>query len=308
MGQARVLVKRFARRRGEVGRVAKRIALIWMPVMTVIFTAMVVFGSSRSFLIEARTDSVTVGFVGTGAVESQMAGPTQWRLPQTTVCRPAAAPRPGATDLCGADFEPQGPVGEQRIQWPGGSTVRLRRADGLIIDVLDAPNVTGADDIAAGSRLIVPAGVLRDMGALTFHGTVTLGEDMASGARYSLHDGRWEAREAGWLISVLRSATEVVKAGTFAAGAKATIIKDDRPAMAFGHLRIAPGQAMAVTLLSEPGDTILSERHFGVAGPVLIKPDWVDVAVSSPLLLAIAAIISALISMAKVMADRPKKD
>lgn len=63
-------------------------------------------------------------------------------------------------------------------------------------------------------------------------------------------------------------------------------------------------------MISLLGDTALSVRHFGLRDPVIIRPDWIDVAISSPLLLAMAALFSVLASVGQVLMlgfRRPKE-
>jgi len=292
------------------GRQATRALMILMLVLTALMVAALVFGSSRSFLVEARTASLTLTF-GTASGPDGTPRPAgdEWRLTGALACRPAPLPRRGATDPCGAAYAPQGAPGEHILDWAPGTTIRLRNdADGrLTIEIRAGMAARGYPD---GTLLILEPAAQRRLGALTFHAAATLGEDMAAGARFYLTGGRWEAREAGRVTSMFRGGvTEIIKTGDFATGARARILKDGEPAQVSGQVVPAPGGGpMEVTIISEAGDTALGVRHFGVRDEVVIKPDWVDIAVDSPLLLALAAIFSLLAAAKQALVDTTRKD
>lgn len=258
-----------------------RILLLGMVVFILVFAALVTSGAERSFLVESRSDTVTLTFDR---------GVNAWSLREAVLCEPVAVPRLGATDACGAAYAPPSVPAEQFIEWRADATVDVggTRDGGLEVHILGGMEPEFAD----GSRLLVSPSGWADTGALTFRGGAEVGRDMASNVASYLHSGRWEAREEGPVTSFLRSSTEVIKTGTLATGAVVTVLREDSPAQVHGHIVPAPEGGLSVTLLSEFGDTALSIRQFGLDGAVLVKPDWVDVAVSSPLLLAIIGIIT----------------
>ena len=257
--------------------------------------ALAAAGSDRSFLLEARTNGLSIRFDSAG---------TAWRLPATQRCVPVEIPDPSRTGPCGPAAAPDGAASEWAVAWPEGTQVDLtRRPEGALeVRVVSGG---GAGD-PAGTVFVLPARAWPEAGALAFSGAVTLGDDMRTGLRRYLLAGRWEAREAGPVTSLLRGVTEVVKTGELATGAKVSVLRGDAPARVYGYVTPGP-DALAVTMISEAGDTALSVWHYGLEAPVVLRPDWVDVAVSSPLLIAVATIFTILVSLGQVLttAGRP---
>ncbi|MBJ3763355.1 hypothetical protein ILP92_11420 [Maribius pontilimi] len=260
-----------------------------------VFLALLLFGSSRSFLVEARTGGLKIEFS-----ESS----NSWRLPDAVLCLPLEIPTFPPDPDCGIAAKSDGPPNERLIAWADGTIVEIsgERGGGIRIEAMSGNTAT----LPMNAAFIVSRNAWQRAGALTFRGYATIGQDMSDGASHYLREGRWEAREAGWLTSVFRSVTEVVKTGDLPTGAKVTAIIDGEPALAYGHLARGMGPrdeetGLDVTMISEFGDTALSVRHFGLRNAVVIKPDWIDVAISSPLLLAVAALFSILASFVQVL-------
>lgn len=273
-------------------------------VLSVVFLVLLLFGSSRSFLVEARTNGLQIEF---------SEGINAWHLPNAILCLPLEFPSFPPDPDCGIAAKADGPAEEQLVTWTDGTVIEVNaeRGGGLRIEALNG-NTTA---LPVNAVYILSNDAWHMAGALTFRAYATLGQDMTDGSRHHLRDGRWEAREAGWVTSLLRSVTEVVKTGELSTGAKVTVIVDGEPALSYGH--ITPGDrssdgnpGLNVTMISQLGDTALSVRHFGLRDPVIIRPDWIDIAISSPLLLAMAAIFSVLASVGQVLMHglkRPKE-
>lgn len=259
-------------------------------IVVTLFLSLIIFGSSRSFLVEARTGGMQISF---------SEGQNIWRLPNALLCEPLDTPSliPDAT--CGQASSPKGSAREWILNWSENTVVNLNSRDdgGLEIAIVDPGGMANAPN----GVLIMSRAAWRDTGALTFRASVIVGQDMQVGAANFLHDGRWEAREAGVVTSFFRSLTEVVKSGELSTGSKVAILADGTPAKVYGHVIPAEQGGLAVTMISELGNTALSIRHFGLDQPVLIEPDWVDVAISSPLLLAMAVIFSVLASISQII-------
>lgn len=277
-----------------VPSVAARIAGLFLSLTLIIlllgFLLLLLFGSSRSFLVEAETGGVRLVFAGDS---------NQWRLPNATLCLPVEIPLAPPDDECGSAARSDGIARERLVDWPAGATVDISRtANGsLSIEVVSASGL----DVPANAEFKIDAEAWKGAGALTFRAAATVGQDMRTGARHYLHSGRWEAREAGPVTSLLRSVTEVVKEGTFSSGATVTVMIDGNPALVYGHLIPGETETIALTMVSELGRPVLFERHFGVAEAVRIEPDWIDIAISSPILLAAAAIFSIIASGGQVL-------
>jgi hypothetical protein len=268
------------------------LSVILTLAVPILFTFLVNFSSSRSFLIEARTGELELTF-GNGANE--------WRLPDATLCLPAAMPQDEPSAFCDAGSFADGPPAERLIYWRENEKVKVQiMPDGALI----IRSLAGTKDIPAGGYLFVSPGIWNESSTLLFLAKTTLGSDIASGTRHYLWSGSWEAREASAATFLFRSETEVVKSGTFAAGARVSVVNGENDIVSYGHIaRRSSDGPMDVTMLSDFDDSSLSIRYYGVQGQVLVRPDWVDVATNSPLLLAIAALFPLLASMALFLSD-----
>lgn len=265
-------------------------------VLIVLFLFGITYRVERSFLIEARTTGTSIVFAGIG---------NAWNFPAATLCAPRAVPDLRRAEAgegpCGADLYVITALSDETLDWPDGASVDVHLdSDGAFVIELLHP----IGERPAGTLIVVAPEAWAIQGALTFRGTLSVGEVMASGARHFLLDGRWEARESGWAISLFRGVTEVVKQGALSLGAEASIIAGDGPAIMYGHLTPSgAGAAMTVTAISQPGDTALRLVHFGFEKPSVIRPDWIDTALASPFLLALVALLGLLTSVTQVLRD-----
>ncbi|MEO0567087.1 MAG: hypothetical protein AAF066_05105 [Pseudomonadota bacterium] len=282
-----------------------KLRLFLMAVLfAVLFVALSAIGVSRSFLVEAQTSGAEIKFKDSG---------TAWYFPQATLCTLRDNPNPRTTSkpdaLCAAGWYTETPPQELRLTWPENTRIDLRIDDdrAFVIEIL-----TDAGLHSKGSLIIIRPEDWQGHAALAFRGAVVIGESMSSGARHYMTTGRWEARETGLAISLLRDSMETVKQGTFARGAQATVYVNDAPALMFGHitpnLTSSPwspnaDDAFYITMISESGKTELRLFHFGFAEPSVIRPDWIDSTLSSPLLLAAIVILTFLASLTQFLGD-----
>ncbi|QBF31477.1 hypothetical protein CFI11_09635 [Thalassococcus sp. S3] len=255
------------------------------------FLVLTVATANRSFLIEAHTTTLDVVFGE---------GQNVWRLPEATVCIPLDVPDFASKGPCGIAFEAKGEPSEAIISWAENTKINVStQSDALQITVLEAPG----SDMIERSYFLLSAKSWKSAGALTFRASVIVGQDLQSGSRNLLLNGRWEAREAGLVTSFFRNVTEVVKQGTLPAGSKATVLIDGNPARVYGHFTQSEDNTLYVNVVSQLGNTALQLNSFGLDEPILIEPDWVDSAISSPLLLALAVFFSILASASQVFSD-----
>lgn len=264
--------------------------LIASPILVILVDALF---PNRSFVIAAETHSLKIEFGG---------GDNAWLLPNARVCAPSPNADPKApVGGCPAGYLPVRDSGDDRsVEWTSGTVVNLRVGlDGdLEITITNGGTAQLTEDMA----IYVNAADWQDFGAYTFRGVIQIGEDMATGGSGYLVGGRWEARDAGVLTSWLRGVTAVVKSGEFVTGAAVTILDNATPAQVFGHFRpSSSGRSMDLTAVTQNGRIMLSERHFGVSGPTLIKPDIVDVLVSSPVVIAATVLVSILAKISQVL-------
>lgn len=263
--------------------------------LLIVFLALLLFGSSRSFLVEAQTDGLQIEF---------SEGSNAWRLPSAVLCMPLNAPTLRPDPECGWAAVADGPADEKLVTWADGTIVEVNaeRDGGLRIVALNGNTAA----LPMNAMYIMSHDAWQKTGALTFRAYTTIGQDITAGSRHFLRSGRWEAREVGWVTSFLRSVTEVVKTGELSTGAKVMVTITGEPALSYGHITLGNGSSdesvgLDVTMISQLGDTALSVRHFGLRDPVVIRPDWIDIAISSPLLLAMAALFSVLASAGQVL-------
>ena len=292
LGRLPLGISALALMRRHRGRLSGSVLPVLALIFVTIFLALIVFGSSRSFLVEAQTDGVQISFGD---------GQNLWRLPNAILCVPLDAPSLKPDAVCGQASAPEGQAREWLLDWSDNAVINLHARDdgGLEVNIIEP----GSSTLPERGMLILSKSAWRGAGALTFQASVTVGQDMQTGADKFLRDGRWEAREAGIVTSFFRSLTEVVKSGDLSTGSKVVVLSNGKPAKVYGHVIPAREGGLAVTMISEFGNTALSVRHFGLDDPVLIEPDWIDVAISSPLLLAMAVLFSVLASVSQILSD-----
>lgn len=253
----------------------------------------------RSFQLNFQTTILTLNFVGDVNI---------WQLPEATICRLRPVPDlrlpvedgPG----CASGVYEVSAETQLLMEFPVGmrADVRLEPSGSMRLLVSSGGNENFPD----GTIVLVGASVLNEVGMLPFVAILEGGTSVSSGLRFFLISGRWQAREAGLANSFFRGITEVVKTGTLDRGSRFSVFDDGVPATVFGH--ISQGQELGqrffeVVGLSEPGKTELRIDYYGTTEPVVIRPDWIDSAVSSPTLLALAAVFSLLASVSQVLAE-----
>jgi len=310
MVRLRGLLARFSAARSSLILPQVKLRLFLMAlILAVLFVALTTIGVSRSFLLEVQSAGAQITFHGTA---------NAWHFPHAVICEPKPVPdlrqssEPGAYCSSGL-YVATGPQDFSTI-WPANAVIDLRiDGDGALV----AEVVSGASQYPAGTLIVIPEGSWLRHGALAFQGAVVVGEDMASGARHYLTEGRWEARETGLAISLFRDITEMVKDGKFARGAQAAVYKGKKAAVMFGHITPSEDKPVFhVTMISEPGSTELHLSHYGFNQPSVIRPDWIDSTLSSPLMLATILILTFFASLTQVVSDllgerngrsRPKK-
>ncbi|QUJ76965.1 hypothetical protein KDD17_02630 [Sulfitobacter albidus] len=283
------------------------ILLVAAVVIVCLFVALAVFSKSRTFVIEAETTAAGFTFQG----ESN-----DWYLAGATICRLRDQPdftRVADTSVCDPRFYEITDQRDLTLQWPNGAKVdvALTNQGDLRLSLQSA----GPDNLAEGTILIVTEADWRDTGALTFSAHTTVGRPISAGEQFYLTRGNWEARESGLITSFLRAnVTEVIKTGELMRGATASVRSANQPVRMNGHVTpkdFSDTPSLEIFALSQPGDVELHVGYSGTDIPTIIRPDLVDVALSSPLLLAIAIILSMLASLSQVFADfnnRRKQD
>jgi hypothetical protein len=296
-------------------------------VLAIVLMWVAIFFVDRVFLVEAETSYLDLTFGGEANV---------WNFDRVTLCAPRETPDldqigSGREAVCApALYEPPAVKEDLTLRWSCGVRVSVR-AEGegeIVVEVLgleeieaqdspcrggDTRAIATGEEYETGTLFIVGGDDWRTNGALPFQGEATVGEDLGPGATHFLQSGRWEARQTSPVFEALRlhSVTEVVKSGDLSVGAEATIYERGHPALMWGQItptsvdfeRSLPG--FDVVMLSAPGKTELRLVHFGFAAPTTIRPDWVDTAITSPLFLAIFAILNLLAVLCQIIVDWP---
>lgn len=260
------------------------------------------FGSTRTFVVEAQTTGIQITFSGQA---------NDWALGKVVVCtpRPRADPKlPRGTGVCDARGYTEEVLGDLRLVWTHDATVTVTTSSNAGQAVRLVLEISGQDGIADRTRVMLDAARWAEAGALTFNGTARIGEQLASGETKMLLHGSFEAREK----PVWSATTEVLKSGLLRRGEAVSVVYPgaDKPAPAevFGHITAADqgGSGFVVGLVSAPGPVWLEVGFFGAAVPTLIAPTWIDRALTSPLVLALAALLSILISALQIVVSAGK--
>jgi hypothetical protein len=245
----------------------------------------------RTIAIEARTLGGEITF---------SASTNHWLLSPSVLCRPreapdfrAAAPPDASSDACSPVFYQIDTADQRVIDWQSGMSIRFS-IDSIGNLVLEVTHSSVAQ-LPSGSVLFIAAEDWARHGALAFIGQMTVGEPLATGARNYTLDGRWQMRQSGRAVSLFRDITDVVKTGDLTRGAAVRIVGiDGEPATVYGALTPIEGDdegGIAVTALSHEGDVALELSYFGLEAPSLLKPDWIDTLLSSPVILALVTVL-----------------
>lgn len=275
-----------------------RASIVLGIVLLSLITILATRASERTYHVEASTWGGTVTFHGMG---------NDWLISRGVVCTARSVPDlrdagPRDASRCPASgFEAPREINSEVVQWRQGTRIHFRRApDGrLIIRTLN----DGTETLPIGSRIVIPGSAWQGHGAFTFSGSVRIGGDMATGAQDYLIGGRWEARQMGLATSLFREITEVVQRGDFSRGASVQVVDDAGPVISYGHLTPAatddPG--LEVVALSERGRLSLEVQYFGLPKPSIFKPDWMDTISSSPMLIALAILLTIILAVVQLV-------
>ena len=285
--------------RVSVARAVKLSLLSVAALLILVFFVSAYFFKERTFVLEAETRSLSVEF---------SAGANEWSFPSATVCRLLDRPDPLAdagSGPCDARFYSRSPVAGLVVSWPAGARMRATYSNtaGLMLLVKNPVR----DEFQAGTLIHVAEDSFRAAGALQFTGYLELGSAIRPGEANFLVSGIWEARETGLVNNMFRShVMETVKTGKLFRGSTASVWEANAPAVSFGH--ISASNNLDESLLhfasaSAPGDVELRVEVFGAKQPSVIRPDIIDVAISSPFILAFAFLLSLLSSMVQIYSD-----
>jgi hypothetical protein len=252
------------------------------------------------FLFLSRERTVTIEARTLGGEITFSANTNHWLLSSSVLCRPletpdfrAEAPPDASQDVCSPILYQIDPAEQRVIDWQSGMSVRFRidSGDNLVLEVTQS----NVPQLPSGSVMFIAAEDWARHGALAFIGQMSVGEPLATGARNYMLDGRWEMRQSGRAVSLFRDITDVVKSGDLARGASVRVVGiDGEPTTVYGALTPIAGDdkgGLSVTALSQKGDVALELSYFGLEAPSLLKPDWIDTLLSSPVILALVTVL-----------------
>lgn len=252
-------------------------------------------GTTRTVVLEAQATGLNILFSGRV---------NDWALGQVTVCTPRQridSEILRGTGQCDLRRYIEDERTDMRINWNEGASVLVTSptSGGLVLDV------TGQSDIPDRTRIILPPLSWSKTGALTFSGRARIGNQLGSGETGMVLGGSFEVREK----PLWSDNTEVLKSGQIRRGESATVVtknsSGEKNADIFGHITNGdPGKlGFSVGIVSAPGPVFLQLGFFGSAKPTQIAPNWIDRALTSPLILALAAVLSVVLSAGQVLSN-----
>jgi|GEM_PF-3522258 len=247
-----------------------------LPVLTALTLGLLLadpFRQTRSFVIEARTRSATITFIG---------GTNHWDLGTVTLCspRPRLDPRAAPQSHCNPARYAESRT-DLSLSWPEGAQVQITDDPQRGLSL----RLSGSPEAPDGTLVWLTPEAFARLGTLSFIGHLILGRSALSGEGGLLISGSYEARER----PLFSRSTEAVKTGILRNGDSVTLREGNGPALVFGHFSPPAEQdqhGFQLTAISAPGRTALEISYFGGKEPNLIRPNWVDRALSSPLLIA----------------------
>jgi hypothetical protein len=252
-------------------------------------------GSARTFVLEAQATGLEIVFSGQA---------NDWALGPVVICTPSKKTT-RTLERGSGQCDPRGYSEKYedgfRINWSDGATVKVTSTTSGAI----ALEILKQIDIADRTRIILERESWISTGALTFLGTAQVGEQLGSGETKMVLSGNYEAREK----PLWSDKTEVLKSGNIRRGESVVVYTETSAgaakAQVYGH--ITPVDAgkpgFTVGLVSVPGLVFLQIGFFGAAMPTQIAPNWIDRALTSPLILALAALLSVALSAGQIMGN-----
>lgn len=240
-------------------------------------------GAVRTFLIDATVRGLDITFEGQT---------NYWDFGPVTLCTPLekltlqVLRGGGACDLRR--------YSEQRkdlsIEWADGSSV-LVESSGQSEFIL---TVNGQNGLPDGTRIIVAHDNWSMIGTLSFVGNASLGRPAGSGETRLLLGASYQVREKPFGSGH----TETIKSGSVRKGESVSLIRRVKyvPQLAtvYGYITPSLDQpgALDVGIVSQAGQIAMSVRFFGGDAPAEIAPNWIDRTLASPLILALAFVLS----------------
>jgi hypothetical protein len=252
-------------------------------------------GATRTIVVEAQTTGLQITFSGQA---------NDWALGNVVMCIPREKIDPSlerGAGACDARRYIEQNDEDLRINWNREASVVVTALTPGTLTL----DVSGQLGIVDRTRILLDRSSWASVGALTFFGTTQVGFQLASGESKMLLSGSFEIRER----PLWSDSTEVLKSGLIRRGESAAIVQqangEIKLAEAFGHITPSPTDRLGVTVgvVSSPAPVSLQIGFFGATVPAQITPNWMDRALTSPLILAIAALLSILLSALQIFSN-----
>ena len=240
-------------------------------------------GAVRTFLVDATVRGLDITFEGQTNF---------WDLGPITLCVPLeklnlrAARGDGACDARRYTEQQD----DLSIEWADGASVIVERNSLASISL----TVAGQSTLADSTRIIVPQANWAVIGTLSFVGNAVLGRPAGSGETRLLLGADYQVREKPFGSGH----TETIKSGTVRKGESVSLIQraNAKATLATVYGYITPSSEVAdaldIGIVSQAGEIEMSVRFFGGDTPAEIAPNWIDRTLSSPLVLALAFLLS----------------
>ncbi|MEN9060858.1 hypothetical protein [Ponticoccus litoralis] len=261
-------------------------------------------GVSRTYILSAQTLGADITFDGRNS----------WFLGAATLCTPRQtalrrSPDPATAAQCDGRIYEESEETSLTLEWQGGNQISLRHDGSRVLLVIREAQ----GQYPKGTILVLPATSLAGLGAMTFAGTMQIGEAMAPGARGLLLEGDYTVRESNRLSAWFGRRSDVVRSGALTYGDTATIVSDNRDmqaAQGFGQVVLIDGDRFQAVFRSAEDGAAIRIDALGVS-EAIIKPDVIDTLLASPYLIVIGGILGVLanlISLSFQFIDRARKD
>lgn len=260
-------------------------------------------GVSRTYILSAETLGTEITFDGRNT----------WFLGPATLCTPRQtalrrAPVQTAEATCDGRIYEETEAPSLTLEWQGGNRVSLRHEGARVLLVVEQ----GQGQFPDGTIFVLRTASLVQFGAMTFAGTMRIGEEMAPGARGVLLAGEYTVRESNRLSGWIGRRSDVVRSGALTYGDTVTIVSDDRlgqTAKGFGQVILIQGDRFQAVFRSAQEDAAIRIDALGMR-KAIIKPDVIDTLLASPYLIVIGGIfgvLANLISLSFQFIDRTQK-
>lgn len=279
--------------------------LLLLIVMASLFFYSSIFFSKRSYYIDAEVLHAEFAF----------AGDRVWEIFDTVLCKEIDISRntfghrggnkfPSDKIACNSSAYTEEKFDIIRLLWKSGSRAEISRdsvSKRMSLRLLTNIADDRGNELPKGAIIKFKYDDTSKYDALAFAGNIVLGSSRIARGDNILLSGTYQAREMDYFGRIaMRERSTVVQEGKIYLGGFVQVVNLDQEEGKSSDINLygyfAPAVevngALRVVVISEASNSAIEIGYPGLSAPVLVRPDWVERAIASPLLLVSTLLIS----------------